>query len=182
MINRRLTLALCLSVSANSALAQAPSSPLAGNAFETTQTNAVIITNTVTAATVNNAVDVALVNLPPRLQACPSSPNCVSSDSDSEQHQIAAIEPRESLEKSWAAIKAYIQRTPRFALIEQQEHYLKAEATTLIMRFTDDVEFEMRPQQNIIAVRSTSRVGHSDFGVNRKRIEAIRTHLQEQGL
>jgi len=112
-----------------------------------------------------------------QLQACPSSPNCVSSDSQTEQHQIAAILPKKSLDESWTAIVDYIQQTPRFALIEQQDNYLKAEATTLIMRFTDDVEFEKRPADNLISVRSASRVGHSDLGANRTRIEEIRAYL-----
>lgn len=111
------------------------------------------------------------------LQACPDSPNCVSSDSTTEQHQITAIQPKTSLDKSWAAIVEYIQQTPRLILIEQQDNYLKAEATTLIMRFTDDIEFEKRPADNHIAVRSASRIGHSDLGANRKRVEAIREHL-----
>ena len=117
------------------------------------------------------------VNAGSQLQACPSSPNCVSSDSATEQHQITAIVPKTSLDKSWAAIVEYIQQTPRLALIEEQDNYLKAEATTLIMRFTDDVEFEKRPADNLIAVRSASRIGHSDLGANRDRIEAIRAHL-----
>jgi len=117
------------------------------------------------------------LSLASNLADCPSSPNCVSSDSQTEQHQIDAIQPKASLDESWAALKAYIQQTPRFALIEQQDNYLKAEATTLIMRFTDDVEFEKRPADNLIAVRSASRIGHSDLGANRQRIEEIRTYL-----
>lgn len=125
----------------------------------------------------NSLATASEVNTDSPLQACPSSPNCVSSDSETEQHQIAAIQPKTSLDKTWTAIVEYIQQTPRFALIEQQDNYLKAEATTMIMRFTDDVEFEKRPADNVIAVRSASRIGHSDLGANRKRIEAIRTHL-----
>jgi len=117
---------------------------------------------------------------PSKLQPCPTSPNCVSSDSRTEQHQIAVIEPKTSLDKSWVAIVSYIQQTPRFALVEQQDNYLKAEATTLIMRFTDDVEFEKRPADNVIAVRSASRVGHSDLGANRTRVEEIRSFLSTQ--
>jgi uncharacterized protein (DUF1499 family) len=52
--------------------------------------------------------------------------------------------------------------------------YLHAEARSLIFRFVDDVEFLIDPGQRRIQVRSASRIGYSDFGVNRRRVERIR--------
>ncbi|MNR58817.1 hypothetical protein D3C85_1799120 [compost metagenome] len=60
-------------------------------------------------------------------------------------------------------------------VVEQQERYLRAEFTSLVFRFVDDVEFLIGEQQ--IDVRSASRLGHSDFGVNRERIERLRRQL-----
>lgn len=109
---------------------------------------------------------------------CPESPNCVSSDSGTELHAIDSIYAIESIPDTWRDIILYIEKTPRFKIIEMNDTYIRAEATSLFFRFTDDVEFEQRPFSNSIAVRSASRTGHSDFGVNRKRIEKLRKHLQ----
>jgi uncharacterized protein (DUF1499 family) len=110
--------------------------------------------------------------------ACPKSPNCVSSDSGNELHAIDSIYAIDSIQDTWRKIILYIEKTPRLKIIEINNTYIKAEATSLIFRFTDDVEFDQRPFSSSIAVRSASRIGHSDFGVNRKRIERLRKHLQ----
>ena len=109
---------------------------------------------------------------------CPKPSNCVSSDSGNELHSIDSIYAIDSIQDTWREIILYIEKTPRLKIIEMNDTYIKAEATSLIFRFTDDVEFEQRPFARSIAVRSASRIGHSDFGVNRKRIERLRKHLQ----
>ncbi|MEE9422172.1 MAG: DUF1499 domain-containing protein, partial [Gammaproteobacteria bacterium] len=67
-----------------------------------------------------------------------------------------------------------LKSTKRTKIVEHLELYLHVEATSLIFRFVDDVEFLISPDENIIHVRSASRIGRSDWGVNRKRIERIR--------
>jgi uncharacterized protein (DUF1499 family) len=62
----------------------------------------------------------------------------------------------------------------RTRLVEERDDYWHVEFTTLIMRYVDDVEFRFDPKEPAIQVRSASRVGYSDLGVNRKRVEAIR--------
>ena len=59
--------------------------------------------------------------------------------------------------------------------------YLYAEYSSALFGFVDDVEFYFPPETHIIHVRSASRLGHSDLGVNRKRIEAIRARLLRSG-
>lgn len=112
------------------------------------------------------------------LAPCPDTPNCVSSFAAPEdtRHYIA---PLEAGEAQWKQLARILVRTPRIRIIEQDEHYLRAEATTRIMRFVDDLEFLYQPEASVIHVRSASRIGRYDFGVNRKRIENLREQLTE---
>ena len=76
---------------------------------------------------------------------------------------------------SFSGLLEILASEPRVRVVEQQERYLRAEFTSLVFRFVDDVEFLIGERQ--IDVRSASRIGHSDFGVNRKRIEHLRRRL-----
>jgi uncharacterized protein (DUF1499 family) len=77
-------------------------------------------------------------------------------------------------EREWQALQAAIRRDPQAQLVTVEDHYLHAEFTSLIFRFVDDVEFLHDPASSQIHVRSASRIGHSDLGVNRARIEKLR--------
>jgi uncharacterized protein (DUF1499 family) len=118
---------------------------------------------------------------PMRLRPCPDSPNCVSSDAQGER-AIAPFQIVGAPELAWQALERQLERTERVKIVASEPGYLHAEFTTKLLRFTDDVEFELRPQQGIIAVRSASRVGHYDFGANRKRLEQLREDLRVQGV
>ncbi|MFM8468927.1 MAG: DUF1499 domain-containing protein [Limisphaerales bacterium] len=114
-----------------------------------------------------------------KLAPCPDSPNCVSSQATDPRHAIAPF----ALDRSVGAAKEELRQTaallPRSRLITDKENYLHFEFRSLVFRFVDDVEFHLDATTNTIHVRSASRVGHSDLGVNRRRIEAIRAHLPE---
>jgi uncharacterized protein (DUF1499 family) len=116
------------------------------------------------------------------LSACPNKPNCVSSFADDEDHQIAAFAVEGSAEAAWAALGATVEDTPRVEIMTSSDDYLHAVYVSFVMRYRDDVEFLLQREGNEIGVRSASRVGYSDMGVNRKRIEAIREALSAQGL
>jgi uncharacterized protein (DUF1499 family) len=62
----------------------------------------------------------------------------------------------------------------------EQGNYLHVEMRSLMFRFVDDVEFSLAASAGLIHVRSASRVGYSDFGVNRKRVERIRAAFDSQ--
>src|SRR5581483_1737652 len=115
-----------------------------------------------------------------RLAPCPASPNCVSSQAEDSEHKIAPFGWSKSLADSKAEIKRAIQAMPRAEIITEHEHYLHAEFTTLICRYVDDVEFVFDETNRVIHVRSASRVGYSDLGVNRKRVEKLRGLLPEE--
>ena len=106
-----------------------------------------------------------------RLTPCPKSPNCVTSFSSDEVHGIAP------LKGSLAEVKAVLAGLKRVRIVQEEEHYLRAEFTSAIMRFVDDVELLAEPDNGLVQMRSASRLGYGDLGVNRKRIEEIRTKL-----
>lgn len=109
-----------------------------------------------------------------RLAPCPNSPNCVSSQSDDPIHQIAPLNFTSTPEQAISSLKNIIQSLPRTKIIQETEDYIYAEFKSALMGFVDDVEFYLDRKNNVIQVRSASRLGYGDLGVNRQRIETIR--------
>ena len=72
-------------------------------------------------------------------------------------------------------LRAVIEAMPRARVTDADDLALHAEFTSRIFRFVDDVDCVIDPQAHVIAIRSASRLGYSDLGVNRARVEAIRT-------
>ena len=103
-----------------------------------------------------------------QLAPCKGSPNCVSSQANpaDREHYIAPI--RASME----AVRKAVESAPRTKVIRQDKNYLYAEFRSKLLGFVDDVEFFF--DGSAIQVRSCSRLGRRDFGVNRKRVEALR--------
>jgi uncharacterized protein (DUF1499 family) len=110
-----------------------------------------------------------------KLAACPSSPNCVSSFSQDAEHKIEPLAYTSSPAEAMAKLKAAIESLGKTKIITATDNYLYAEFTSALMGFVDDVEFLVDDGAKVIHVRSASRLGESDLGVNRKRIETIRT-------
>ncbi len=120
-----------------------------------------------------------------KLTTCPSSPNCVSSDADGAdaEHSIAPLTLADvNVAAAWKAARDTVAGTARTVIVTEEEGYLHAESTSALMGYVDDLELDLRASDGIIAVRSASRVGHSDLGANRKRVEALREALAEQGV
>jgi uncharacterized protein (DUF1499 family) len=117
-----------------------------------------------------------------KLAACPSSPNCVSSQSQAEdkEHYIQPLHYAGSRDEAKAALISVIESMKRARIITVRDDYVYAEFTSRIFRFVDDVEFYFDDATKTIHVRSASRLGHSDLGVNRKRIETIRLLFDRQ--
>lgn len=111
---------------------------------------------------------------------CPITPNCVSSQSQDSIHTIAPLRYTTASEVAFDKLKATLQAQPRVNLLTTTANYIRAEFTIPLVGFVDDVEFYLDREANLIQVRSASRLGDSDLGVNRKRIETIRTKLSEE--
>ena len=113
------------------------------------------------------------------LPLCRDSPNCVSSQAQDDLHFIEPFKISGSPDKAWQALKKALNGQSRMVITHETADMLHAEATSLIFRFVDDINVILDTDMNLIHIRSASRIGHSDFGVNRKRIEALRVQLQK---
>lgn len=114
-----------------------------------------------------------------KLAPCPNSPNCVSSTATDPRHAIAGFALDRAAGAAKEELRAAIAKLPRAKLISETDNYLHFEFRSFIFRFVDDVEFHLDAPTKTIHVRSASRVGHSDLGVNRRRVESIRVRLPE---
>ena len=117
-----------------------------------------------------------------RLAPCPSTPNCVSSDDADPAHRSSPFQLAVPAAEAWRAVGATVASLPRTKIITETDDYLHAECSSAFFGFVDDLELHLRPSQNLVAVRSAARLGHSDFGVNRKRVENLRALLAKQGV
>lgn len=113
---------------------------------------------------------------------CADSPNCVSSDARDQRHAIAPLLLKTRTEDEWRQIRDSVFTLPRTKLLRERGNYLRAECRSAVFGFVDDLEVQLRLEDGIVAVRSASRTGYYDFGVNRRRVEKLRGLLKERGL
>ncbi len=106
-----------------------------------------------------------------KLSPCPNKPNCVST-SGPKNHKVEPISYNETL--SQERINEVIKKMGG-EILSKDEKYTHAEFTSKLFRFKDDFEVINNPEDKILQVRSASRVGHSDLGVNRKRYEKFKS-------
>ena len=117
-----------------------------------------------------------------RLAPCPDSPNCVSSDATDPAHYTAPFALIIPARQAWPLVREAMKEIPRTEITNDTDFYLRAECRSAVFRFVDDLELELRAGDGIIAVRSASRTGYSDFGVNRRRVEGLRERLRSRGV
>ena len=79
----------------------------------------------------------------------------------------------EKTESPYEKVTSFVQNSPRTKIIESDGDYLHAEVTSRIMKYVDDLEISFLPETNNLIIRSESRVGDGDFGVNRKRVDIL---------
>ena len=113
------------------------------------------------------------------LSPCPGTPNCVSSQEKNSQHHIQPITFDGSLKLAKERLHRVLNSMRGTRIITQDVVYWHVEFTTQLLRFIDDVEFFFDGSQSLIHVRSASRQGYWDLGVNRKRVETIRSRFEE---
>lgn len=114
-----------------------------------------------------------------KLAGCPATPNCVVSQGADEEHVIAPIVytgDRETARKNLIDIIGVV---PRAKIIEQSDDYILVESESRLMGFRDDTEFYLPEGEKVIHARAAARMGESDLGVNRRRIEQIRLAFQD---
>lgn len=122
-----------------------------------------------------HADTIAKKKLPP----CQDTPNCVSSQATDKPHYIAPFKISGDPALAWQELRKAIMAHDRFVITHETETALHAEATSLVLSFVDDIDAILDAEAGLIHIRSASRLGHSDFGVNRKRLEKLRTQLRK---
>lgn len=109
-----------------------------------------------------------------RLGPLPSSPNAVSSQAEDPSRRVEPLHFAGDPAEAMARARRAVESMPRTEIVRADERYLHATFTSRLFRFVDDVELLLDPQAGVIHVRSASRVGYSDLGANRRRVEALR--------
>ena len=112
-----------------------------------------------------------------RLKDCPSSPNCVSTQAEDAGHRMEPIPFTTSADQAMQCIKDLVAEMPRTKIVTVEDNYLHVEFRSALFRFVDDVEFLIDTEDQVIHFRSASRVGYSDLGMNRRRMEQIQQVL-----
>jgi uncharacterized protein (DUF1499 family) len=113
------------------------------------------------------------------LASCPASQNCVVSQGADDKHAIDPIIYHIDRDEARKTLLKVLTVVPRTEVIEQTDNYVHATSKSRIFKFVDDVEFYFPPNESVIHLRSASRIGESDLGVNRRRLEQIRLALRD---
>jgi uncharacterized protein (DUF1499 family) len=114
------------------------------------------------------------------LAACPKTPNCVNSQAIGEKQYIQPIPYSGTRQEARARLLQILESQKRTKILTAQENYIRVESSSALFRFVDDLEFYFPKEQfgeKVIHIRSASRIGYSDLGANRKRIERIRSEF-----
>lgn len=121
-----------------------------------------------------------------RLKPPSKTPNSVSSQANLyPEHplrgyaEIAPISFNGDGQTALKKLASILRNMPKTVLVTETPDYLYAQSTTPTLKFTDDVEFWLSPAENVIHVRSASRIGRKDFAANRTRVENIRAQFQQ---
>lgn len=111
------------------------------------------------------------------LSACAASPNCVSSQATDERHRIAPLSFTGDPQAAFTKLKQVLSKRSDVIIVDEKDGYLRTELRTTF--FVDDAEFLLDSEKHAIQVRSASRLGYSDLGKNRSRMEEIRREFTQ---
>lgn len=114
-----------------------------------------------------------------QLAPCPSTPNCVSSDASDADHRVESFPLGASPDGAWRDLLDAVKGLPRTTVVTETADYIHVECASAVFGFVDDLELHRRTSEGVVAVRSAARLGRSDMGVNRRRVEQLRETLQE---
>ncbi|MCC7335798.1 MAG: DUF1499 domain-containing protein [Pirellulaceae bacterium] len=107
------------------------------------------------------------------LPDCPDKPNCVCTQATRPEQAMAPLCFSGSAAEAIEQVVRQMEKLPRVGIIERRENYLHAVVSSLVFRFKDDVEFYADEQSGLLHFRSASRLGYSDMGANRRRMERL---------
>jgi len=110
----------------------------------------------------------------PALAPCPDRPNCVSSQAPDEAHRVAPLALGADPARGWERLVRLVESWPRTRVVARTPEALDAEVSSRLFGFIDDLSLRFDPEAGVAHVRSASRTGYSDLGVNRRRVEELR--------
>lgn len=113
----------------------------------------------------------SLTNPAEALWPCPRTPNCVSTEATSRRHLMAPLPFHGTAKAAQEHARSALLQEPRIRIVLERPGYIRAEARSRFWRFVDDVEVVVDSTAKLVRFRSASRVGRSDLGVNRARME-----------
>ena len=113
---------------------------------------------------------------------CPDRPNCVSSEAQDSRHAVAPMQLAGRSDTEWTDLQALVSQVPRTRIVTATDRYLHVTVKSKFLGFIDDLELMRDPSSGRIAIRSASRSGHYDLGVNRRRVENLRAQLKAAAL
>ncbi len=108
-----------------------------------------------------------------RLRPCPDSPNCISSESTNPKQRIEPLRYETSMAEARTKLQRLVESMNRTTVLAETSNYLRVAFRVPLTGFVDDVEFRFDEGQKVIHMRSASRTGHWDLGVNRRRLVTI---------
>jgi uncharacterized protein (DUF1499 family) len=113
-----------------------------------------------------------------RLSGCSGPPNCVSTESKDPRRSVAPMQLVGDSANEWVTIQEVVGQLPRSRIVKVTDRYLHVTQKSSVFGFIDDLELKLDPQTKIIGIRSASRKGYFDLGVNRRRVENLRKQLK----
>jgi uncharacterized protein (DUF1499 family) len=113
---------------------------------------------------------------------CPDTPNCVSSLAKNPNHRVEPLKLKKDPKTSWDIVRKTVGALPRTKIVSVDNSDIHAECRSMVFRFVDDLMLHLMPSDGIIHIRSASRTGYSDFGVNRRRVENLRKKLRNMDI
>jgi uncharacterized protein (DUF1499 family) len=113
---------------------------------------------------------------------CPDTPNCVSSLAKNSKYRLEPFKLKRDPKTSWDMVQKTVGSLPRTKIVSANSSDIHAECRSMIFRFVDDLVLHLTPSNGIIQIRSASRTGYFDLGVNRDRVENLRKKLQQKDI
>lgn len=111
------------------------------------------------------------------LGRCLDRPNCVSSVDERLSHNVAPLQLVGDPAVGWAQLRRSVEALPGTVVVTSDDRYLHAESTSSLMGYVDDLELLLDPSTGRVDVRSASRVGYGDMGVNAARVDTLRDSM-----
>jgi len=113
---------------------------------------------------------------------CPDTPNCVSSLAKNLKSRVEPFRLKKDPKTIWDIVQKTVGSLPRTKIVSIDNTDIHAECRSMIFRFVDDLTLHLTSSKDIIHIRSASRTGYSDLGVNRRRVESLRKKLQHKDI